>query len=328
MQKERFGEVDGRPVTRYTFGGEDLKVSVLDFGAVVHRLIVDGTDVILGYERGEDYSFRGGCLGADIGRVANRIARAQFSLNGFTYHLTQNSGKNHIHGGKNPFHRKFFDVEELENGIRMTCFSPDGEEGYPGNLTHTVTYLVEDRTLKILMEAQSDQDTIWGPTSHIYFNLNGDVGNAVTNELAIYADGYTPVDEELIPLGEVAPVRGTAYDFTVMKPVERDLAQIGGYDINYVLNGSHAATMRGDRSGLRMDVYTDLPCMQVYSGVKDLGGAPGKTRPYHDREGIALEPQYAPNAINMPGFRQPVLRAGEKKSHYILLSFAEPGQEE
>ena len=318
IRKEKFGMVDGREVTRYVFGSEELAAGVLDFGATLQSLAVDGVDVVLGFPRGEDYNVNAGYVSANVGRVANRIARGEFSLGGQTYHLTQNEGPTHLHGGTGGFHRVFYTVEELENGVRMSAASPDGADGYPGTLHHSVTYTVTGRTLTIAFSARSDRDTVWAPTSHIYFNLDGEVGDAVSNRLTIYADGYTPVDAALIPLGSVLPVRGTAFDFTAPRCVCRTPGE--EYDINFVLRGEHAATLEGARSGPKMEMYTDMPCIQLYSGAADMDVA-GKTRRYHAHEGVALEPQFAPNAVNVPAFKQPFLAAGKEERHFIRLEF-------
>ena len=318
MQKETFGAVAGRAVTRYTFGNDALRASVLDFGAALQSMVVDGVDVVLGFPRGEDYNVNPGYVCANVGRTANRIARGEFVLNGETYHLTKNEGENHLHGGTGGFHRVFYRMEELADGVRMSAVSPDGEDGYPGTLAHSVTYRVTGRTLHIEFSARSDRDTVWAPTSHIYFNMDGEVGDAVSNRLTIYADAYTPVDAELIPLGTVEPVAGTAFDFTAPRPVSRTPGE--EYDINFVLRGQHAATLEGARSGRKVEIYTDMPCIQLYSGDADMNVA-GKTRQYHAHEGVALEPQFAPNAVNVPAFSQPYLPAGVTAEHYIRLEF-------
>lgn len=235
MQKEVFGAVAGRAVTRCTFGSDALQASVLDFGATLQGLVVDGVDGVLGFPRVEDYNVNPGYVGANVGRVANRIARGEFCLNGEVYHLTKNEGENHLHGGTGGFHRVFYRVEDLADGVRINAVSPDGEDGYPGTLTHSVTYRVTGRTLHIEFSARSDRDTVWAPTSRTYFNMDGEVGDAVANRLTVYADAYTPVDAELIPLETVVPVAGTAFDFTAPRPVSRTPGE--EYDINFVLRG-------------------------------------------------------------------------------------------
>lgn len=319
MQKELFGKIDGKDVYRYALTGENVTAYVLDFGATLQALYVDGVNVVQSFETALDYKTRGGYVCGAIGRVANRIAKAQFSLGGKTYRLTKNGGENHLHGGLHGFHRKFYEAEECENGLRLTCTSADGEDGYPGNMTFTVRFTLVGRTLNIEYFALSDEDTLFAPTHHFYFNLNGPVGYANSNRLAIYADAYTPVDNELIPLGVIAPVDGTPFDFRQMKRVDRDKTEIGIYDHNFMLSGEHAATMLGDRSGIKMELYTDMPAMQTYTGCG--GKETEKAKEIADRGGVALEPQFAPNAINTDGFIKPILRANERKRQYIRLEF-------
>ena len=319
MKKEAFGKVDGKEVYKYTLTGDNVSVSVLNFGATVQSLFVDGINVVRGFDSAEDYKVRGGYVCCAIGRVANRIAKAKFTLNGQEYQLTKNERENQLHGGLQGFHNKFYEIEEIENGLKMTCVSPDGEDGYPGRLVFSVEFILTGRTLHIGYSALSDKDTIWAPTHHFYFNMNGPVGYANSNLLTIYADCYTPVDGELIPLGYNVDVTDTPFDFRTQKRVDKDKTELGIYDHNFMLNGTHAATMVGDISGLKMELYTDMPAMQMYTGA-----GVEKTRDTDnlaDRGGVALEPQFAPNAINMDGFEQPILEANKEKRQYIRLSF-------
>ncbi len=319
MKKELFGIIDGKEVYRYRLTGDNVTAYVLDFGATLQALYVDGINVVQSFETAMDYKTRGGYVCGAIGRVSNRIGQARFSLGGTVYQLTKNEGENQLHGGLNGFHHKFYEVEETDDGLTMKCFSEDGEDGYPGNLTFRVKFTLSGRALNIEYSATADRDTLFAPTHHFYFNLNGPVGYANSNLLAIYADGYTPVDRELIPLGYVASVDGTPFDFREMKQVDRDKTELGIYDHNFMLVGDHCATMLGDKSGIKMEIFTDMPAMQMYTGAgkKETENEPELA----DRGGVALEPQFAPNAINMDGFRQPVLKAGTENHHYIRLEF-------
>lgn len=319
MKKEVFGKVDGREVNKYTLTGDNVSLAVLDFGATIQSLFVDGINVVQSFETAECYKVRDGYVGGAIGCVANRIAKAKFILNGKEYQLTKNEGENQLHGGLQGFHHKFYEVEEIENGLKMTCVSSDGEDGYPGRLVFSVEFILMGRTLRIGYSAISDKDTIWAPTHHFYFNMNGPVGYANSNQLTIYADYYTPVDSELIPLGYKAGVTETPFDFRKEKRIDQDKTEIGIYDHNFMLKDEHAATMIGDVSGLKMDVYTDMPAMQMYTGA---GGEETRSATtFADRGGVALEPQFAPNAINIEGFEKPIIKANEWKKHYIKLVF-------
>lgn len=317
--KEIFGKVDEKEVYKYTLTGDNISLAVLDFGATIQSLFVDGINVIQSFETAGDYKLRDGYVCGAIGRVANRIAKAKFTLNGQEYQLTKNEGENQLHGGLQGFHHKFYEVEEIENGLKMTCVSSDGEDGYPGKLIFTVEFILTGRTLRIEYSAVSDQDTLWAPTHHFYFNMNGPIGYANSNRLSIYADYYTPVDSELIPLGYKTDVTETPFDFRMGKRIDKEKTELGIYDHNFMLNGEHVATMVGDISGLKMEIYTDMPAMQMYTGagVEETKNA----KKLADRGGVALEPQFAPNAINMEGFEKPILKANETKKHYIQLEF-------
>ena len=319
MKKEVFGKVDGREVYKYTLVGDNVSLDMLDFGATIQSLFVDGINVVQSFEKAEDYKVRGGYVCGAIGRVANRIAKAKFSLNGQEYQLTKNEGENQLHGGLQGFHHKFYEVEEIKNGVKMTCISLDGEDGYPGRLVFTIEFTLTGRTLHIEYSAISDKDTVWAPTHHFYFNMNGPIGYANSNQLTIYADYYTPVDSELIPLGYKTGVTGTPFDFRMGKRIDKDKTELGIYDHNFMLNGNHAATMVGDISNLKMEIYTDMPAMQIYTGagVEETRNA----EKLADRGGVALEPQFAPNAINIAGLEKPILKANEMKKHYIRLEF-------
>ena len=319
MKKEAFGKVDGKEVYKYTLTGDNVTVDVLDFGATIQSLYVDGINVVQSFETAEDYKLRDGYVCGAIGRVANRIAKAKFTLNGQEYKLTKNEGENQLHGGSQGFHHKFYEVKEIENGLKMTCVSPDSEDGYPGRLVFTVEFILTGRTLHIGYSAISDKDTIWAPTHHFYFNMNGPIGYANSNQLTIYADYYTPVDSELIPLGYKSDVTGTPFDFRKGKRIDKDKTELDIYDHNFMLNGGHAATMVGDISGLKLEIYTDMPAMQMYTGagVEETR----KAKKFADRGGVALEPQFVPNAINMEGFEKAILKANEEKRHYIRIEF-------
>lgn len=327
MKKTEFGRIGEKIVWTYTLEDAGMAVSVLDYGAIVQSIVVGGTDVCLGFNDLRSYLDDRAYCCCVVGRVANRIKDGKFRIGKKEYRLTQNEGTTHLHGGAVGFGKKFYSAEEVENGVKMTYISPDGEEGYPGKMTFSVTFKVKDRALLIEYEAESDRETLFAPTSHLYFNLNGEgSGKATENVLTIYADGYTPIDDKLLPTGEVLPVEGTVFDFRMGEKAEgeltrKELQAISGYDHNFVLNGEHAFTLYGERTGIKTDAYTDMPCLQFYSGIADMG-VRGKSKLYSSKEGIALEPQFAPNSINIDGFKKPVLPAGKTVKHYIKLKFS------
>ena len=329
ITKTLFGIYRGREVYLYTLSDEKLKVGIIDLGAAIQFIKVatpnGERDVCLGFDRVDEYLQSGMYCGAAIGRVANRIAGAEFRLNGELFRLTPNEGKNHLHGGANGFDKHIFAVHEEGEEIVFSRYSRDGEEGYPGNLFFRAAFSLDGGALDIRYTAKCDCDTLWAPTCHAYFNLNGgDIGGTL---LKINADKYTPIDGELIPVGTLESVSGTPFDFTTPKEIGKDigvrcgqLSLAGGYDHNFALNGSHAATAVCKDSGVQLDVYTDMPGLQFYSGNFIRGtGKNGRLSP---RDGFCLEPQYFPNAINTEGFESPVLQKNTERQQYIRYVFS------
>lgn len=304
-----------------------LEAEIEDKGARLNALRINGTDIILGFNSVEDYEKSSCYAGGTVGRVANRIAKGRFTLNGREYKLNINNGENHLHGGNAGFDKKSFTVtDKTEKSVTMEYLSVDGEENYPGNLTFTVKFTAEDNSLNLEFTAISDKDTLWCPTNHAYFNLDGEEkGDCRGNLLQINADYFTPVDEGLIPTGEKRLVKGTPFDFTKLKKIGKEIASKElkatlGYDHNYILNGVHAAHAESEVTGIGMDVYTDMQCIQFYSGGQ-LNRVTGKSGVYNQYAGFCLEPQFCPNAINMTGFDKPVLKQREEKKHYIKFVF-------
>lgn len=314
-------------MSKFVISDTDVEAEIDDFGARLNALKVNGVDIALGFNSAEDYVKSNCYAGATVGRVANRIAKGKFVLNGKEYCLNTNNGENHLHGGNAGFDKKVFTViEKTENSVTMEYLSRDGEENYPGNLKFTVKFAVENNALEIEFTAVSDKDTLWCPTNHAYFNLDGEQrGDCRGNLLQLNADYYTPVDGGLIPTGGKKAVKGTPFDFTEIKTLGEDfgkeeLCATNGYDHNYILNGEHAAHAESKVTGIKMDVYTDMPCIQFYSGGQ-LNNVTGKSGVYNQWAGFCLEPQFCPNAINMNGFEKPVLNKGEEVKHYIKLVF-------
>lgn len=317
MEIRKFGTFpDGTEVLQYILKTEEAEVRVLNFGGVITDFIYKGQNIVCGFETIEDYLVDDSYQGALIGRFANRIGDASFTLNGKTYHVGANEGKNTLHGGINGFNRKFFRAECTEgNTLVLSRVSPNGEEGYPGNLTVKATYSLDNADLTISYDAISDQDTPISLTNHSYFNLTG-VGTSVLDYLAtIYAERYTAVDNELIPTGERPPVADTPYD---LRTPRRIGAMPGGYDTNFILtkidddNGpSLAATVVG--GDLKLSVYTTQPCIQFYTGCV-LEGEPsfrgGVKKALYTA--FCLETQAEPDAPRKGGA---ILRAGEQYSH-------------
>lgn len=318
---------DKKEISSYTItNSSGMKAVVIDFGAVLTSLVVPGrdekpVDVVLGFAKPEDYLVNPGCLGAVIGRHANRIGGASFTLNGKTYQLTANEGANNLHSNPGSYYLRLWDAEIVEDGVAFTLHSPDGDQGYPGNFTVTVTYtLSEENGLRLTYEMTSDQDTLASMTNHSYFNLDGhNSGDILAQQVWINADAYTPTDATLIPTGELRSVQGTPFDFTTAKPFGRDihaedeqLKNGGGYDHNFVLNNNGTfglvATMSAAKTGIVMDVYTDLPGMQLYTAnaTSLSNGKDGCS--YEPYAAACFETQFFPDSIHHENFRSCVLK--------------------
>ncbi len=350
---------DGRRATLFELDdGHGLRVRLTDHGAIVVSVELPDragrvADVTLGYDTLEQWQHNAPYFGATIGRYANRIARGRFTLDGRTYTLATNDGRNHLHGGRRGFDQRLWTAEPIQAAdrvaVRLTYRSPDGEEGYPGQLDATVVYtLTPDRTLRIEFTAETDRPTVVNLAHHSYWNLAGHAaGDILGHELWLAADEYTAVDDELIPTGELRPVRGTPLDFTQPTPVGVRIAQVpGGYDHNFVLRGASArgaavgadadpgalaagkdtlwpaARLVEPRSGRWLELYTDQPGVQFYSGNFLDGRVTGKSGVRYGRHaGLCLETQRFPDSPNHPEFPSAVLRPGERYRHVMVHRF-------
>lgn len=334
---------DGALVTNHTLAAGDLSCDVITFGGSLRSLRVpDRTgkpvDVLLGFDALEPYRTHGKSMGALVGRYANRIGGANFALNGQTYPLAANDHEvNHLHGGPTGFNQRVWTVEnETDRSLTLFLLSPDGDEGYPGNLKVWVTYTLTEGGLTIDYRAESDRDTICNLTNHAYFNLSGhDSGPVLDQTIQIPADFYTPTDPLSIPTGEIAPVEGTPMDLRKPIPIGRrigedfpQLLQAGGYDHNWIPNGGPGslrpiARAASPASGVSMEVLSTLPGVQFYTG-NYLDGCPaGKGgAPYGGRWGFCLETQFYPDSPNHENFPSCVLRAGEVFHHTTAFRFS------
>ena len=333
---------DGTPVELYTLAAGALSCQIITFGGSLQSLRVPDrsgrpVDVLLGFDALEPYRTHGKSLGALVGRYANRIGGAKFSLNGQTYQLAaNNNGVNHLHGGLVGFNQRVWTVEEAgDDRLALSLFSPDGEEGYPGNLTVRVTYTLTEEGLTIGYRAECDRDTVCNLTNHAYFNLSGhDSGPVLDQTIQLLADRYTPTDPLSIPTGEIAPVEGTPMDLRRTTPIGArigedfpQLLQAGGYDHNWIPNGE-AGTLRpiaraaSPATGISMEVLSTLPGVQFYTG-NYLDGCPaGKGgAAYANRWGFCLETQFYPDSPNHANFPSCVLRAGEVFDHTAAFRF-------
>ncbi len=343
MKKTLFGTMpDGAAVERYTLAAGELECEVLTYGGALRAIRVPGrdgriADVLLGFDRLEDYLSHDKFLGALVGRYANRIGGASFELNGVRYPLAANDGVNHLHGGPGGYFSRLWTAEEAgEDFLTLALDSPDGDEGYPGRLTVRVTYRLEESGLTIDYRARSDRDTLCNLTNHAYFNLSGHDSGPVTDQtIQIFAGRYTPTGAGSIPTGEIAPVDGTPMDLRLPTPIGahaddgfRQLVLAGGYDHNWALDGwdgslRPAARAFSPRTGIALEVLTTLPGIQFYSG-NYLDGCPaGKGgAPYARRWGFCLETQFFPDSPHHPDFPSAVLRSGEVWAHTTALRFS------
>ncbi|QNL50773.1 galactose mutarotase [Olivibacter sp. SDN3] len=337
--------IDGKDVQLYTLtNGKNTTVKITNYGASLVSIHVpdkDGnpTDVILGYDSGQAYKEnKGSFYGSIVGRYGNRIAKGKFTLDGETYQLEQNDGENSLHGGENGIYDKVWEAEQVDNrNLKLTYQSPDGEAGYPGNLNITVTYtLDDDNALTIAYEATTDKKTVINLTNHAYFNLSGEGDSTILDhELAIYADKITPVDETLIPTGDLMGVANTPFDFRKPTPIgvridanDVQLKRGKGYDHNFVLSKQEGlqkiAEVYSPKTGIQMEVFTEEPGVQFYSGNFMEGGKHnGKNgNDYGHRAAFCLETQHFPDAPNQPNFPSTVLKPGDTYKTKTVYKFA------
>lgn len=330
---------DGKEVTAWTLTNKNgLQAEILDYGATIRSILVPDrqgkmVDVALGYDTIEEYLSNDGYLGATIGRFANRIKGATFDLNGETYPLCANNGENHLHGGKCGFDRYIWDVEQSDDGLKFSRLSPDGEEGYPGNLKITVSMGWEGNSLMIRYDATTDRDTVINFTNHCYFNLNGK-GNILGHQMEISSLEYTENGPDCAPTGRILPVDGSAMDFRTPKTICRDIFSddpsvkyFGGYDSNFVLHSHPVAITVGDLSGITMITDSDQPGLQLYTGNvltrrRGKGGAD-----YDIHSAFCLETQHFPDSIHHPQWPSCILRAGERFRSFTSYTFPTAGKE-
>ena len=351
MQKVEWGKVGESPVFLYTLTNrQGLKARITNYGATLTEMHVpdrqgEMADITLGFDKLADYLPRHPYFGCICGRVVNRISNARFTLDGREYSLTRNYGEHHLHGGDQGFDRKVWTVaskSESDEGasVTMTYTSPDGEEGYPGNLTTTATYtLADDNSLRFEMEAETDAPTIVNLAHHAYWNLAGhDAADVLGHELQLNAPSYTVSDGLGVPTGEIRPVEGTRFDFTRPKTLGADIGNIApdakdqreGYDVNFVLEGSpgrvrRAARVREPVSGRTLEVHTDAPGVQLYTGNYLDGSFQGKGGiAYQKQTGFCLETQHFPDSITKegrPGWHSIILRPGQTYRHTVVFTF-------
>ena len=344
LPSKPFGKApDGEKVTLYTLTNKGgMSVSIMDYGATVVKIIVPDRngkpgDVALGFDLFAPYLTQTAYFGATIGRYANRIAGGKFKINGIAYQVPVNNGPNSLHGGQRGFDKRIWKVEPVESdspAIRFSRLSPDGEEGYPGNLFVSVTFtLTNDNRLQISYRATTDKPTVINLTNHTYFNLAGaGNGSILDHVVTLHANAFTPIDAGLIPTGEIKDVAGTPWDFRTATPIGLHLKEAGGkpvgYDHNYVLtkdlfsNFGLAAQVEDPKSGRVLKVYTDQLGIQFYTGNFLDGTLIGKGgRVYRQYGGFCLETQHFPDSPNHDNFPSTVLAPGNVFKSTTIYAF-------
>ena len=337
-------EVDGKKTDLYILRNKNnMEVCITNFGGRIVSVMVpdkDGQmrDVVLGFDSIQDYISKPSDFGASIGRYANRINQGKFTLDGVEYQLPRNNYGHCLHGGPQGFQYRVYDAVQLNpQELQLTYVAKDGEEGFPGNITCKVLMkLTDDNAIDIQYEAETDKPTIVNMTNHSYFNLDGDAGSNAEHLLTIDADYYTPVDSTFMTTGEIVPVEDTPMDFRTPMPVgERindfDFVRLkngNGYDHNWVLNAKgdinrRAASLKSQKTGIVLDVYTNEPGVQVYAGNFLDGSLTGKKGiTYNQRASVCLETQKYPDTPNKPEWPSAVLRPGEKYMSQCIFKFS------
>lgn len=347
ITEKNFGRtLNKEEIVLYSLKNENgVRADVMNYGAILVNLYVPDkngkkADVVLGYDQAKDYFVNGSCFGATIGPVANRTEKGCFEIDGVIYNLVINDNDNNLHSDGNAgLHKVLWAAvkDETDNAVTFSYQAKDGELGFPGNREFKVTYkLTEDNALEIRYYASTDKKTLVNPTNHTYFNLKGhDCEKSIEDEKVwIKASNYTKVRMGAIPTGEIAPVAGTPFDFTQTKTVSEDisaenvqLALVKGYDHNFVIDDyeegklQKVAQVTDEGAGRAMEVYTDLPGVQLYTG-NNMVPEFGKGGAYYPcRGGLCLETQFFPNCANQEGFIKPVVVPGKPFTSVTVYKF-------
>lgn len=310
--KEKYGICDGEQIYKYTLKSVNLTAEIFNYGGIIKSLKFNDIEVVIGLNSLDEYRTKFGSFGAIIGRCANRIKGGKINLSGVEYQLTQNEkGEHTLHGGENGFSKKVWQAEEVEDSLVLTYTSPDGEEGFPGELKVKVVYSINNNGLVIEYFAKTDKETVCNLTNHSYFNLNGG-GDVLNHTLFINADEYTPVDESNCPDGRIESVKNTYLDFSSPTKIgDRIPCNKSDFlDKNYLVKGTgyrKVAEAVGDKTGIKMEVYTTEPGLQLYTP--------------RSCSSFCLEAQKFPNAVNVLSFISPVITKDKdyyQKTAYIF----------
>jgi aldose 1-epimerase len=342
VTKQPFGKTpDGTPVDVYTLKDGAFEARIITYGGIVISLKVPdksgkSADVVLGYDSLDGYLAKGPYFGAIIGRYGNRIAGGKFTLDGKTYSIPPNDGPNALHGGPRGFDKVVWKAKQIPHGIELSHVSPDGDQGFPGTLTAAVRYTLSGKDLKIEYSATTDNNTVLNLTNHSYFNLAGQGnGDILKHEMKLNAGRFTPVNDVLIPTGELATVKDTPFDFRKSTAVgarinddNEQLRRGKGYDHNWVLDSgggklAEAAEVYEPTTGRVMQVWTDQPGVQFYTGNFLDGTITGKDgKVYQQRSALCLETQHFPDSPNHPNFPSTELKPGQKYHTVTIYRFS------
>lgn len=337
--KESFGQMEGKPIFLFTLKNDlGLEVSAINYGCIITRIVTpdkngDFENVVLGHDSLRKYEADPYYLGAVVGRVAGRIKGGSFELDGKSYVLAKNERSNHLHGGPKGFSKAIWDAELIDDGVRFSYVSKDGEEGYPGNVNIQVTYSLNNHNeLTILYEAQTDRKTLLTVTNHSYFNLSGNLKkNTLDHTLKIKSDRFLELDQEFIPTGNFMEVENTPFDFKGSSAIEvgttsaypQNILVGNGYDHPFILNVNHdqEIELRDPESGRTLTMETDEPAVIFYSGNSLKAEGDFRSVPSEKYLGICLETQGVPDAIHQPHFPSVVLDEGEDYSSLTVYRF-------
>jgi aldose 1-epimerase len=342
VTKQPFGKTpDGTSVDVYTLKDGALEARIITYGGIVISLKVPdksgkSADVVLGYDSLDGYLAKSPYFGAIIGRYGNRIAGGKFTLDGKTYSIPPNDGPNALHGGPRGFDKVVWKAKQIPHGIELSHVSPDGDQGFPGTLSAVVRYTLDGKDLKIEYSATTDKNTVLNLTNHSYFNLAGQGnGDILKHEVKLNAGRFTPVNDVLIPTGELATVQGTPFDFRKSTAVgarinddNEQLRRGKGYDHNWVLDSgggklAEAAEVYEPTTGRVMQVWTDQPGVQFYTGNFLDGTITGKDgKVYEQRSALCLETQHFPDSPNHPNFSSTELKPGQKYHTVTIYRFS------
>jgi aldose 1-epimerase len=344
ITREDWGISDNKKVNLFTLTNKNnMTVKIIDYGGIITEIIIPDKngkliDIALGFDKLDNYLKAHPYLGATIGRFGNRIANGRFSIDGKEYKLACNDGDNHLHGGEKGFDKIVWDSEIQGNTLKLSYFSKDMEEGYPGNMNVEVSFsLTDDNELVIDYIADTDKKTILNLTNHSYFNLNGegDSNDILKHSLKLNCNQYTETDSGSIPTGVISDTLGTPLDFSSLTElgsrINSDFEQMvfaGGYDHNFIINGNTdslrlAAELQGDISGILMQVLTTEPAIQIYTGNYLDGSVTGKAgKAYTKRSGICLETQHYPDSPNHAAFPTTELEPGKQFKSTTIYKFS------